>query len=292
MAGAAETITLPSGYWLDGRHERQLCLHPVPAMDESLALEADSRLAPAARVTALLARHVVGNAAAAAVDALTVARSLSVGDREAVLLHLRRERFGNDLDCLVDCPTPNCGEPVSVELRVSELLLPPYENPRPSYELGAEHAGIAYRIRFRLPIGADLEAAALASQADPTAGTRLLVRNCVLAIQPRPADNAADALTSALEADLSQAVLAHDPQAELQLDLECPSCGNRFSTFFDTGAFLIDELERESAVEQAEVESLAFYYHWPEREILAMSRARRRSYLDLLAQRLGAEADV
>lgn len=38
-----------------------------------------------------------------------------------------------------------------------------------------------------------------------------------------------------------------------------------------------------------EVHHLAFHYHWAEAEILAMSRAKRRRYLALLVEHLGAE---
>ena len=35
-----------------------------------------------------------------------------------------------------------------------------------------------------------------------------------------------------------------------------------------------------------EVHHLAYYYHWPERDILEMSRSKRRRYLALLAAKL------
>lgn len=35
-----------------------------------------------------------------------------------------------------------------------------------------------------------------------------------------------------------------------------------------------------------EVHQLAWHYHWSEREILAMSRAKRRRYLALLSREL------
>jgi hypothetical protein len=37
-----------------------------------------------------------------------------------------------------------------------------------------------------------------------------------------------------------------------------------------------------------EVHVLALQYHWPERDILALPRGKRRRYLALLARRFGA----
>ena len=37
-------------------------------------------------------------------------RALSVGDREALLLHLRLATLGERIDCVAGCPDPACGE--------------------------------------------------------------------------------------------------------------------------------------------------------------------------------------
>jgi hypothetical protein len=78
----------------------------------------------------------------------------------------------------------------------------------------------------------------------------------------------------------------HDPQAELELDLSCPSCGAAFSVDLDAGTFLLQELDARGAQLLEDVHALAMHYHWSEPEILALPPRRRERYLDLLAAAL------
>lgn len=77
-------------------------------------------------------------------------------------------------------------------------------------------------------------------------------------------------------------MLRHDPQAELELDLRCPSCGAAFAVVLDTATLLLRELDARAALLVRDVHTLASYYHWSERSILRMPARRRAQYLDLL----------
>ena len=82
---------------------------------------------------------------------------------------------------------------------------------------------------------------------------------------------------------IGAAMAEHDPQAELELDLICPVCGAQFSAVFDTATFFLQELDQRSARLLRDVHTLAWHYHWSEREILRMAPQRRAQYLDLVA---------
>jgi hypothetical protein len=288
QSGKTPPITLPSGVWLGDQHCRQVYLRPGPATDEVFAFDSPSHLPPAQRATALLANwfHSGENDLA---DPVELARALTAGDREALLLHLRREMLGNELDCLLRCPSAGCNEPMSLVIQVTDLLLPPYPNPQPIYQVELAHDGVKYRVGFRVPTGADLESAATAAHNDDDSAAELLVRSCLHDIDPAPGPERLDSMMSALTDVLSTAVAERDPQAELQLELSCPACGTSFSTLFDAAVYLFEELDQQADAIQREIEALAFHYHWAERDILSMSRGRRQKYLDLLGQRLTAE---
>ena len=53
---------------------------------------------------------------------------------------------------------------------------------------------------------------------------------------------------------------------------------------FDTATFFLQELDARAAHLMREVHTLAWYYHWSEREIVKMSRHRRAQYLELIAE--------
>lgn len=59
---------------------------------------------------------------------------------------------------------------------------------------------------------------------------------------------------------------------------------------FDLPAFFFEEWTMNLDTLFREIHHLAFHYHWAERDILAMSRARRGRYLALLSQQLESQA--
>lgn len=228
----------------------------------------------AARISALLGRCVksIGPEPGTA----SLAASLALGDRETLLLHLRRATFGDKLEPVVRCPSSNCGQPMDVPLTVTALLPDPPGGSLPEYQECVSQPD-GRRLRFRLPTGADQEAVADVAQKDPMQAAWILASRCV---------DGAELNAAELE-QLGEAMAALDPYADLRLSLQCPDCGHAFKSLFDTGAYLFEETSMRSRQLYEEVHTLAFYYHWSEAEILALPAAKRRRYLELLQKALG-----
>jgi hypothetical protein len=208
-----------------------------------------------------------------------MARSMLVGDRDYLILQLRRLTFGDPVLAVVDCP--GCGSRMDVDFDSAAIPIERGAPTAPDYEieLSAE-AGLPGRaLRFRLPCGGDQEAV-LGLDAE-TAADKLLER-CVLspAVAPLAADEKARVIA---------AIEERAPRVELELDLGCPECGFAFVTPFDTTAFFLDELRITAGQLLREVHFLAFYYHWTEPQILDLGRNRRRTYLSLLSDTLRQE---
>lgn len=280
------TVLLPGGLWADGVRHQQAGLRPLNGDDEAFLLDTNGVLLPAEQTTALIARCLVrlGSLDLTTREPEALVRSMTVGDREALLLHLRRLTTGERLQCVLQCPDPNCGEQMDLELRVSDLLLPPYAETQPEYEAVLSENGMRSHVRFRLPTGADQEAAGSLARTDSQAAADLLLRRCLL--QLVVGGGCAATVTS--ETDLPDlvrrelpALLAkHDPQAELLLRLNCSVCDRAFTALFDAAAYFFQEVSSRSAHLFREVHLLAFYYHWSEREIMGMPASRRRRYLE------------
>ena len=81
------------------------------------------------------------------------------------------------------------------------------------------------------------------------------------------------------------AMTERDPQAEILLDLICPSCNASFQTTFDVAEYFYRELRRHEHDLYREVHLLAFHYHWSEAAILRLTRRARLLYVELLAKR-------
>lgn len=279
-------IQLPAGYWLDGERHRDATLRALTGRDEEFLLESGPDLLPVHRTTLLLTRCLTRLGPLTPVNRDAV-RSLTVGDREALLLHLRRLTLGDVVQAVVSCPEPDCGERLDLELRVSDLLLPAYDRETAVNEVSIQENGTTYRVRFRLPTGADQEATASLAADDGEAAATLMLHRCVEAVVVEgEEDRAIEDWPPALRRHLPGIMADLDPQADLVLNLHCPVCEQAFSVTFDTGAYLFQEILARSRHLYREVHLLAYYYHWSETEILGMTGVRRQRYLDLLGEAL------
>jgi hypothetical protein len=287
MNGAA-AVTLPGGYWAGGECHRDAGLRPLTGDDEAYLIEIGDTFLPAHRTTALLARGLTRLGPLQPVPPAAV-QSLTVGDREALLLHLRRLTMGDRMPCVLTCLAPACGAKMDLDLKVGDLLLAPYTDSREWYERSIEEEGQAYQVRFRLPSGADQEAIAARARVDPEGAAELLLRRCVARVSVDGERDMGEGWPPIVREQLPVWMAELDPQAELMLNLACPACDHAFSALFDTATYWFQELAGRSQHLYREVHFLAFHYHWSEAEIMGMTARKRRRYLDLLDEELCAE---
>lgn len=281
--------SIPGGYSANGGHWREVHVRPLTGEDQFFLTEECGGLLSAQWVTEALTRCATRLGSNEPVSRERI-RSLTVGDREALLLHLRRLTWGDRMQCLLACPAPECREKLEIEVDVTDLLLPPYGEATQEHELTVrQEDGASNVVRFRLPTGADQEAAAVVARTDVAAAADLLLRRCVRSVTFSDG-NPVDKLPDSLGEHLSDRMAELDPQAEITLHLACPVCGAAFSTIFDTASYLIQESEAEVRSLYREVHLLAYHYHWSATEILGMSPGKRRRFLRLLEEQLTQEA--
>jgi hypothetical protein len=196
----------------------------------------------------------------------------NIGRRDRLLLNLRDTLFGPDIHCLTDCT--RCGEPIELDFRIDDIRVP-HGEPGRAYHAAAD----GYEVQFRLPDSTDL--LALEGELPAQAERRLLAR-CVVDAWTKEGDVEAitlpDAVLSAVSREMSEA----DPQAEILLEVSCPACSSVSPAPFDIVSHLWAELDAWARRMLREVHALALVYGWSEAEILRMSPARRRTYLDLI----------
>ena len=208
-----------------------------------------------------------------------VARSMLVGDRDYLILQLRRLTLGDRVLAVADCP--GCGSKMDIDFDAAAIPIERGAPDTPSYEIElSAHSGLPPRtVRFRLPSGSDQEAVL---GLDVETATDKLLERCLLSGDAAP-------LAVNEKARVITAMEERAPRVELELDLRCPECSHAFVMPFDTTGFFLDELRITASKLLREVHSLAFYYHWHESEILGLLRDRRRAYLALLSDTLRQE---
>ncbi len=278
----AVEIHLPGGIPVGEHWYRNAWVKPITGYEEEFLLREGRLIPPAARVTQLLTRCLsrLGPLQPVEVD---VVRRLSVGDREALLLHLRRLTLGERMSCLFSCP--NCGLKMDLDLQITELLLPAYPRDKTVHEVQINEGTNSYHVVFRLPNGEDQEAvAALAAESVELAAETLL-RRCIERVTCADGEQLASAPAVVLR-EVSAKMAELDPQAELLLDLTCTECAAGFVVPFDVADYVCREIAGQEHEFYRELHMLSFHYHWNESSILGMSRHKRQIYLDLLAEEI------
>jgi hypothetical protein len=212
-------------------------------------------------------------AAACPETSVPALEQLSVGARDGRLLTLREWAFGPELACLAACPA--CAEKLELNFQVTDIRASP-----PAETAEQRLAQDGCEVRFRLPNGGDVTA--VTSDRGRTENRLLLFQRCLL--EARQGDTAitADALPAAVVEAVIAQMAAADPQAEVQLALDCPNCHHHWLALFDIVAFFWAEINTWAYRVLHEVHLLAAAYGWSEADILALTPGRRRFYLEMV----------
>jgi hypothetical protein len=260
---------LPGGYFdAAGRLHREFELGPLTGREEELL----AGVAPsAAAVTEVLSRCVRRLGDIRPVPPAVI-RELLVADRHYLLLALRRATFGDLVRASLVCPWADCGKRVSLEFSLAAVPVTEAVDRAPRHLMTP--SGLAAEISFRLPTGADQEAlSAMLAVNEAVALTQLLAR-CVQPVSQLSTSDRAE-----VEARMRQVA----PAVEQELEAACVECGRSFVAPFDIHRFFFGELRTDATLLYQEVHYLAYHYHWSEAEIMAMTRDKRRTYIDVLA---------
>ena len=286
---------LPGGYVDDeGQVHREAEMAVLTGHDEELLVSMPG--APSAvLVTRLLARCVkrLGTITPVTED---VARRLLIADRQFLLLQLRAATFGERIAGVLACPWQGCGARIDIDFLIDEVPVKRCETVAASYQLrlspeaeGTDAHG-RRTLTFRLPDGGDQEVVAPLLGNAARALTRLLER-CVLGLEA-PGDTDVPTLVAGLSPrvryEIEQAMAAHAPAIELDMDVVCPECGRAFTAPFDLQDFFFGELRTSRDLLYRQVHYLAYHYHWSEHDILALPRDKRRTYIEIIADEIEA----
>jgi hypothetical protein len=198
---------------------------------------------------------------------------LSLGEVEKRLLVAREATFGRRFSARFSCPA--CSEKLGFEFSSDDFRNPQSPNSQPApLQIGD------FVLELRLPNSADLGAAALCTSVE--AARQLVARRCINTAYLRGAVIEAEGVPDRLIGDIAQHLEASDPVGEKTLEITCPACQARFQSRFDIASFFWAEIEAEALHLFRDIHCLARGYGWREADILAMTRMRRRVYLEML----------
>jgi hypothetical protein len=198
--------------------------------------------------------------------------SAPLGWRNGALLLLRKRWMGDSLEAFGECPA--CATPLEVQLPVDQLA----SNTESSFAPRTDRIETGgFNIEFRSPSTRDLIMLE-SSQGD----ARTLAAACILRASDSTGEVSPQQLPSEIVEPLAARMLALDPLAEIQVELDCSACGHRWQIALDLPSFLWKEITARARRLLIEVDALARAYGWAEHDIMTMSGFRRRCYLELL----------
>jgi uncharacterized protein (UPF0212 family) len=199
---------------------------------------------------------------------------LTIGDRDGRLLALCESTFGARIVGLVSCP--GCGEAMEISFRASDVRV----RAESVQSLWIDVGDTA--VHFRLPNSHDL--ATVATFENVASVRRGLLQRCILTFGggggAQTVDDLGDDVVDAIAARMSEA----DPQANVELAVECPTCGHAWHATFDVASFLWMQVDAWARRTLHDVHTLARAYGWSEDAILSMSATRRQAYLDTVSE--------
>jgi hypothetical protein len=206
---------------------------------------------------------------------------LSIGRRDAQLLALRESIFGSRLVALTACP--QCGRQLELNIEAADIRAD-VESPMQETLIASSDGYQAY---FRLPNSEDLAAIADNHEADEATTIRRLLYRCLVEVRRNGRKQKIDSSRS-LPSTLIEAIATEmeraDPQANLQLSLNCADCSYQWLSAFDIVSFLWSEIDNWARRVLGEVCALASAFGWREADILAMSAQRRQLYLQMISE--------
>ena len=220
-----------------------------------------------------VARKALALLAAAAPDAgERELATLPIGRRDAALLDLRERLFGARFTGRTSCPA--CAEQIELTFDADEVRREAAPRAEFAMQIGE------YDVALRLPSTEDLES--IESSPGIDSARAALFARCIESVR-RGGETASPGELPPGAIDIVAARMSElDPQADVAMDVDCPSCAHAWREPFDVVTFLWNELDAAARRLLADVHRLALAYGWAEGDILALSPTRRAAYLGMI----------
>jgi len=110
----------------------------------------------------------------------------------------------------------------------------------------------------------------------------MLFERCMCNVQGDGIESRSDLITPAIAASIESRMAQLDPQAQVELDMNCPACDQSWLAPFDIVSFLWMEISAWARRTMHEVHLLARAYGWSEPEILSLHPVKRQMYLQMV----------
>jgi hypothetical protein len=182
-------LQLEQGLQINGEFHRDAEVRELSGLDEEALARCGADSAKLLETLVIRGTRTVGTQSMSK----TVADQLLIGDREALILGIRRVTFGETVD-FENLPCPHCGERSDVQFALDEVPVRHLEDPEQTeFAVPLRHGATGY---VRLPNGADQMAIRSLNTTLDAVQNSLMLGRCILRVEH------ADGSTSKASAEL------------------------------------------------------------------------------------------
>jgi hypothetical protein len=203
----------------------------------------------------------------------------SIGQRDALLLLVHQQLFGDVLQAFAECP--QCRERLEYSLSTREIAA------RSSQSDGSnkDESHLSFtdgemQLQLRLPNSFDL--GAVAACTDMATARRLLAERCVIEMTRERSAVPVSELTDSAVDQIAAHLASADPQGDVVIDLTCAACKHSWQVILEIESFLWIKISALAKRLLRDVHALARAYGWTEQQILSLSPLRRHAYLEMV----------
>ncbi len=265
-------MELLGGLLLQGSLRRDFSFKPITGALERILSESGFRSNSLAEQVTFILAHALESLAGSSVNE-EIIRSLNSGDRLYLIQQL--EAIIDPSPKWLTSPCDECDELIQFQLVPGTLPVKPAGKNFPETLLSLSIGDV----EIRVPTGKDQEIIARGAE-DETSAMNLLLQR-LLTIQNHRLDINTLTVEDRELIDLTLDEIT--PQASEAASVECPYCDHPQLIPIDSYKWISNESHRLDH----EIHTLAFIYHWSEKDILDLPRVRRQRYLQIIERSLG-----
>lgn len=268
--------TLPGGLLFDGVLHRDFVFAPITGIVERQIVESAVGIDSLAHQVTKILVSALSSLAGQPTNKKLV-QMLSSGDREFLILSLHSLIEPDAQWITRNCS--ECKELVQFQLHSTTL---------PIKAAGEDYPQTAVALSFcdaliRVPTGADEEALSDNCKGHDAA-LDLLLKRLLTSIDENTGINTVlgESLTIHDQLLIDGVLDKMSPQISHSVNITCPYCLAEQDLPIDHYEWIVNENNRLDD----QIHTLAFYYHWSEKEILSLSKTRRSHYVALIERSL------
>jgi hypothetical protein len=217
-----------------------------------------------------------------------MARKLCIADRDLLILYMRILTFGPHIWGLVNCPNNDCGKQMDISFDLTSIRMPQGRTANDFHWDEYQHLSKKYDFSFREPNGEDQELISHMVSDEPYSALLALLSRCIVSLNGATgiSENVLRSFSREVIMGIEEIIASKTMSFDWDIALTCPECNRPFLSQIDICEYFWEELRICQSDLWKEVHTIAFYYHWPEKEILSLSRWKRKLYLNQIRNQL------